>query len=73
MANQIYKSENVFIYLFYSTYFSGMLSSLNETANLVKNAEPVSAHPEKIQEQQVRFLSVIADVLLCCQCVGKSW
>ncbi|MCL4115460.1 UNVERIFIED_CONTAM: hypothetical protein GTU68_053574, partial [Idotea baltica] len=29
----------------------GMLSALSETADQVKNAEPISAHPEKIVEQ----------------------
>ncbi|XP_047739188.1 dystonin [Hyalella azteca] len=46
----------------FSDKLDGMLSSLNETANLVKNAEPISAHPEKIHEQQLENNSIIEDL-----------
>lgn len=46
----------------FSDKLDGMLSSLNETANLVKNAEPVSAHPEKIHEQQLENNGIIDDL-----------
>ena len=46
----------------FSDKLDGMLSSLNETANMVKNAEPISAHPEKIQEQKLENNSIIDDL-----------
>lgn len=46
----------------FSDKLDGMLSALAETADQVKNAEPISAHPEKIHEQVQENNSIIDDL-----------
>ncbi|KAK8744691.1 hypothetical protein OTU49_000570 [Cherax quadricarinatus] len=46
----------------FSDKLDGMLSSLAETADQVKNAEPISAHPEKIHEQVQENNGIIDDL-----------
>ncbi|KAK3864233.1 hypothetical protein Pcinc_030068 [Petrolisthes cinctipes] len=46
----------------FSDKLDGMLSSLSETADQVKNAEPISAHPEKIHEQVQENNGIIDDL-----------
>ncbi|KAK8374560.1 hypothetical protein O3P69_016548, partial [Scylla paramamosain] len=46
----------------FSDKLDGMLSALAETADQVKNAEPISAHPEKIHEQVQENNGIIDDL-----------
>lgn len=39
-----------------------MLNALNNTADQVNNAEPISAHPQKIQEQIDENNAIIEDL-----------
>lgn len=46
----------------FSDKLDGMLNSLSSTADQLQNAEPVSAHPEKIEEQLNENQAVLQDL-----------
>ncbi|CAG0880401.1 unnamed protein product [Darwinula stevensoni] len=46
----------------FSDKLDGMLSALANTADQVNNAEPISAHPDKIQEQIAENAAILEDL-----------